>query len=634
VRRLPIQSISGGTDIIGCFVLGNPLLPVYPGECQCRSLGLDVRALCDEGADTGIGELVCANAFPSRPLGLLDDPDGGAFHAAYFAQHPGMWTHGDLIEFTPEGSARMHGRCDGVLNVRGIRIGPAEIYRILAGLPEIVESMAVEQSTPQEVSGSRLVLLVVLREGVVLDAALISRIKRELGRHGSAAHVPAVILAVGELPTTHSGKRSERSARDALNSVAVANAAALRNPECLAPLKAFAAAGVTQAQAGEAVAARAGEPLLETVIRAWERALGVSPLGAEDSFFDLGGESIAALRICAELQPAVGREIPVTLLVKAPTIAAMTAALETPGVCLSYQPLWLLRRQEGPPPLYIVPGFGGSAMELVALARELRVNRSVYAIQARGYEPGDEPHRSVEEMAREYLQRVRELQPHGPYLLAGYSFGGLVAYEMARLLAQAGEPVEQLVLLDTAVHERCWPAAAWLEFIWRRASCHARRALTLAPWRWGGLVRHLWRAAMRRVKRTWRAGVLEDIAGAGLPEAVRRVRRAALGAMAAYRPQRCELPVALIRSPLARSRDGDPRLIWRSLVSQLQMHDVPGDHLMMLRPPHLQALAQQLSRAVEGMLIAAAGAGAGSAPPLTPVPGAARGSQPGTPAAG
>src|SRR5207253_224920 len=122
-QDLLLQSISGGTDILGCFVLGNPILPVHRGEAQCRSLGLDVRALPPADAPLArIGELVCANPFPSRPIGFFGDKDGRRFHEAYFSQNPGVWTHGDLIEFTPEGGARLHGRSDGILNIRGIRV--------------------------------------------------------------------------------------------------------------------------------------------------------------------------------------------------------------------------------------------------------------------------------------------------------------------------------------------------------------------------------------------------------------------------------------------------------------------------------------------------------------------------------
>jgi len=146
----PLQSISGGTDILGCFVLGHPELPVRVGRCQARSLGLDVAAVGEDGKEVvgRVGELVCRRPFPSRPIGFLRDPDGSRFHASYFAHHAGMWAHGDLVEFDPDGSVRMHGRADGVLNVNGIRIGPSEVYIALRRIPQIADAMVVEQRDP------------------------------------------------------------------------------------------------------------------------------------------------------------------------------------------------------------------------------------------------------------------------------------------------------------------------------------------------------------------------------------------------------------------------------------------------------------------------------------------------------
>lgn len=230
VKPVPLQSISGGTDILGCFLLGNPNLPVRRGELQCPSLAMDVRALCGPGET--VGELVCANPFPSRPVGFVDDPSGRRFHDEYFARNEGLWTHGDLLELTTTG-ARIHGRSDGVLNVRGVRVGPAEIYATLAHIHEIADAMAVEQRTLDEPGGSRFVLLVVLREGVALDRTLSLRVKRELAQRRSMAHVPALIAQVDALPVTLNGKRSERAGRDAVNGLPAANREALRNPECL-----------------------------------------------------------------------------------------------------------------------------------------------------------------------------------------------------------------------------------------------------------------------------------------------------------------------------------------------------------------------------------------------------------------
>lgn len=233
-KHVAIHSISGGTDMIGCFVLGNPLLPVYRGDSQCVSLGLDVKVMTDDGVkDTGEGELICVRPFPSRPVGVYGDTDGSRFHNAYFSQNAGVWTHGDQVRLFDNGAARILGRSDGTLKVRGVRIGPAEIYNVVLRIPEIAQALAVEQSAPREPGGSRLLLLVVLQPGVALDRALTLRIKKDLSQRASQNHVPAVIAQVSGLPTTHSGKLSERAVRDLVNGKTVVNRNAMRNPEVL-----------------------------------------------------------------------------------------------------------------------------------------------------------------------------------------------------------------------------------------------------------------------------------------------------------------------------------------------------------------------------------------------------------------
>ncbi len=232
---VPLQSISGGTDIVGCFVMGSPWTPTHAGESGCIGLGFDVRAWGPSGpAREGHGELVCVKPFPSRPVGLLADEGGTRFHDAYFARHQGAWTHGDLIELTARKSARVIGRCDGVINVRGIRIGPAEIYDVLArAVPEVASAMAVDQDAPNEPGEKRLVLFVVLSANVRFERELMLRIKRELKARASMAHVPAVIVPVLELPCTHNGKLSEAAMQDVLAGRPVRNLTALRNPESL-----------------------------------------------------------------------------------------------------------------------------------------------------------------------------------------------------------------------------------------------------------------------------------------------------------------------------------------------------------------------------------------------------------------
>jgi acetoacetyl-CoA synthetase len=231
---IPLQSVSGGTDIIGCFVLGNPELPVYRGESQCVSLGLDVRAMVN-GANVreGTGELICAAPFPSRPVAFLGADAERRFHDAYFSQNPGVWTHGDLVELTSRGTARILGRTDGTLNIRGVRIGPAEIYAIVMQVPGVTGALAVEQRAPREPGGSRLVLLLTMDADTPLSRPLEHQIKRQLRDQASANHVPGVIAQVPGLPSTYNGKLSERAARDAVNGVVPENVQALRNPDTI-----------------------------------------------------------------------------------------------------------------------------------------------------------------------------------------------------------------------------------------------------------------------------------------------------------------------------------------------------------------------------------------------------------------
>jgi acetoacetyl-CoA synthetase len=233
-KSVKVQSISGGTDIVGCFVLGNPLLPIYRGESQCVSLGLDVRVMTAAGLSRhGEGELVCTNPFPSRPIGIVADADGSRFHQAYFAENPGSWTHGDRVRLSEQGSARILGRSDGTLNVHGMRIGPAEIYSIVLAIPSVLHALAVEQQEPRQPGWSRLVLLLVLEEPTILNRALTLQIKHAISQGRSRNHVPAVIVQVAALPMTHSGKFSEKAVRDLLNGKPLSNRNAIKNPESL-----------------------------------------------------------------------------------------------------------------------------------------------------------------------------------------------------------------------------------------------------------------------------------------------------------------------------------------------------------------------------------------------------------------
>jgi acetoacetyl-CoA synthetase len=229
---LCLSSISGGTDIVSCFVLGNPLLPVWRGEIQCKGLGLAVEVFDELGRPVQgeKGELVCTKPFPSMPVGFWNDPDGAKYRAAYFEKFPGVWRHGDWCEVTAHGGIVIYGRSDAVLNPGGVRIGTGEITRQVEQLEEVVESIVIGQDWDDDV---RVVLFVKLREGLQLDEALANRIKKRIRDNTTPRHVPAKILQVSDIPRTKSGKIVELAVRDVVHGHQVKNLEALANPEAL-----------------------------------------------------------------------------------------------------------------------------------------------------------------------------------------------------------------------------------------------------------------------------------------------------------------------------------------------------------------------------------------------------------------
>ena len=227
-----LASISGGTDIVSCFVLGNPAGPVRRGEIQMRGLGLAVDVFDDQGRPVRgeKGELVCTRPFPCMPVRFWNDPDGRRYHDSYFARFPGVWCHGDFAELTESGGVIIYGRSDAVLNPGGVRIGTAEIYRQVEQIPEVLEAICVGQEWQGDV---RVVLFVRLAEGSTLDGALEQRLRRQIREHCTPRHVPARIVQVADIPRTRSGKITELAVRDVIHGRPVKNTEALANPDAL-----------------------------------------------------------------------------------------------------------------------------------------------------------------------------------------------------------------------------------------------------------------------------------------------------------------------------------------------------------------------------------------------------------------
>lgn len=229
---LCLSSISGGTDIVSCFALGNPILPVYRGQLQCRGLGLAVNVYNDSGKPViaAKGELVCEQSFPCMPIGFWNDSFGSRYHSAYFERFENIWAHGDYAELTEQGGVIIYGRSDAVLNPGGVRIGTAEIYRQVEKVDAVVESIAVGQSWQDD---ERIVLFVKLRGGIELDDALRTEIKKTIRANATPRHVPSVILQTADIPRTISGKIVELAVRQVIHGETVKNTDALANPEAL-----------------------------------------------------------------------------------------------------------------------------------------------------------------------------------------------------------------------------------------------------------------------------------------------------------------------------------------------------------------------------------------------------------------
>jgi acetoacetyl-CoA synthetase len=229
---LQLASISGGSDINGCFAGGNPMGPVYAGELQCRNLAMKVEAFDEKGRSVinQQGELVCTAPSPSMPIYFWDDPTGEKYHAAYFDVYPNVWRHGDFIEINERGGVTIYGRSDATLNPGGVRIGTAEIYRLVEGMDEIDDSLVVGQEWKGDV---RVILFVQMAEGYDLTEDLKTKIKTTLRTNASPRHVPAKILAVPEIVYTLNMKKVELAVKKVIQGEEVKNKDALKNPEVL-----------------------------------------------------------------------------------------------------------------------------------------------------------------------------------------------------------------------------------------------------------------------------------------------------------------------------------------------------------------------------------------------------------------
>jgi len=231
-----LSSIAGGTDILGCFVGGSPISPVYRGECQKRFLGMNVRVFNSNGQHVSQeqGELVCISPHPSMPVGFWKDEGNARYKSAYFEEYENIWHQGDFVELTQSNGLRFYGRSDAVLNPGGVRIGTAEIYRVVEKLPEVIEGCVIGQMVNDD---QRVILFLRLQEGLALTEELTKKVKLAIRENATPRHVPAIILQVDDIPRTKSGKIAEIAVRDTVSGREIKNMASLANPECIALYK-------------------------------------------------------------------------------------------------------------------------------------------------------------------------------------------------------------------------------------------------------------------------------------------------------------------------------------------------------------------------------------------------------------
>jgi thioesterase domain-containing protein len=450
--------------------------------------------------------------------------------------------------------------------VNGVRVEPGEVE---AALRELAGARQAHVTVWRSPSGeTRLVAYVVPGESTPREAlGLRARLRQRL----SEAMVPSACIYLESLPLTASGK---------------VDGHALPAPE------------ETGVHGRASVPPR--DELERELARVWEEVLGVSSVGVTDSFFELGGQSLLAVRLVARLQERLGHVIPLAALFEGPTIEALAARLRAGSLAPARGNLVTLQPGGTRTPTFWVHPVGGNVLCYAEVARHLGPGRPFHALQATGLDGREVPLASVEDMARRYVEQVRSIQPEGPYLLGGWSLGGAVAFEMARELRRQGQEVALLVLLDSFAPSgspaREPESAEFLAGFAADLARSAGREVFLTPDALAGLtpeeqLRTLW-------TRVREAGLLPP--GTGLEElrALLEVARANLGAVARYQPEPYEGRVVLLRAGDARRDAGvDPTHGWGRLVpSGLAVEEVPGDHHGLLRAPHVGALAERFER--------------------------------------
>jgi acetoacetyl-CoA synthetase len=333
---------------------------------------------------------------------------------------------------------------------------------------------------------------------------------------------------------------------------------------------------------------------VEVLTPIWERLLQRSPISAEDNFFDLGGDSLLAVQLFAEIERECGRDlVPVTIYC-APTIATLSAVLDEP-TAPRFPPLLQLKAGTQASPVFVAHGLGGTAMDFFQLVKHIQTQRPIYGMQAKGADGVDQPFDRIEDLAQFHLEAIQELQPHGPYFLVGYSLGGLVTLEMARRLTEKGEEVALLVMVESYPHPRFLSAVERTRLATRMARSRAS-AVGRLPVR--NVLSYIFHPSERGLSLS-RDGngdsANKPVVGVSVSPTMQRARDSAYTALTRYRPRFYSGTIKFVRAETVSDFPDDPAAIWSSLAGNFQVETVPGDHLGILGT-HFEALASVISR--------------------------------------
>jgi acetoacetyl-CoA synthetase len=338
--------------------------------------------------------------------------------------------------------------------------------------------------------------------------------------------------------------------------------------------------------------------MIETLTPIWQRVLQLSSIGVEDNFFDLGGDSSLAVQLFAEIAQVCGRELPPVMIYHAPTIAALAALLEQPATS-GFPPLVLLKPGPEEPPVFIAHGLGGSAMDFFQVVKHIEVRRPIYGMQARGIDGVDEPFDSIEDMAQFHLDAIKNLQPHGPYVLIGYSLGGLVALEMAQRLSANGEKIALLAMLDAYPYIGFLSPGQRVQLIARQARQRAS-TLTRMPMRDAvSYSSRLFERGLRAFGDLSGSASYQAPMGVSYSPAMQRVRDSAYLALTRYRPRFYPGKISFVRAEINTDFPHNAAAVWNKLANEVEVETVPGDHLGIVTT-HFESLASALSRYLTG----------------------------------